>query len=263
MLEAIILFIICILASSIGAIVGAGGGVIIKPVLDMIGMLPVSTVSFCSGCTVLGMSVSSLIRNRKDGVKLRLKTSTALAIGAVLGGLGGKWLFEFVRNGFGNERVLGAVQAVALTLVTLATFIYICKKDKLPSMHVDSIFVAMLIGIALGLISAFLGIGGGTNNVAILFFFFSMEAKEAAKNSLFIIIFSQISSILSAIVTGSVPDFSWLNLIFMVAGGVGGALIGAAISKRIDNHGVEKLLKLLSLLIVLIGVYNIFKYTVL
>ena len=90
-----------------------------------------------------------------------------------------------------------------------------------------------------------------------------MEAKEAAKNSLFIIIFSQISSILSAIVTGSVPDFSWLNLIFMVAGGVGGALIGAAISKRIDNHGVEKLLKLLSLLIVLIGVYNIFKYTVL
>ena len=96
MLEAIILFIICILASSIGAIVGAGGGVIIKPVLDMIGMLPVSTVSFCSGCTVLGMSVSSLIRNRKDGVKLQLKTSTALAIGAVLGGLGGKcaeWLW--------------------------------------------------------------------------------------------------------------------------------------------------------------------------
>lgn len=263
MIEAIMLFIICILASSIGAVVGAGGGVIIKPVLDMIGLLPVSTVSFCSGCTVLGMSVCSLIRNRKDGVKLQLKMSTALAIGAVLGGLLGKWLFDLLRSGFGNEQVLGAVQAVALTIVTFGTFLYICNKDKLPSMHVDNIAAAVLIGAALGVISSFLGIGGGTNNVAVLFFFFSMEAKEAAKNSIFIIIFSQVSSILSAILTNSVPDFSWLNLIFMVAGGIGGALVGAAISRRIDNRGVEKLLKLLSLAIVLIGVYNILKYTVL
>ena len=112
MLEAIILFVVCILASSVGAVVGAGGGVIIKPVLDMIGLLPVSTVSFCSGCTVLGMSVCSLIRNRNDGVKLQLKMSTALAIGAVGGGLIGKWMFEMVRNGFGNERMLGAIQAI-------------------------------------------------------------------------------------------------------------------------------------------------------
>ena len=105
-MTAIILLIICLLASSVGAIVGAGGGVIIKPVLDMLGILPVSTVSFCSGCTVLGMSVCSLIRNRNDGVKLQIKTSTALAIGAVLGGLVGKWLFELVKNGFGNEALL-------------------------------------------------------------------------------------------------------------------------------------------------------------
>ena len=53
----------------------------------------------------------------------------------------------------------------------------------------------VVIGVFLGIISSFLGIGGGTSNVAVLFFFFSMEAKEAAKNSLYIIIFSQISSI--------------------------------------------------------------------
>ena len=76
-MTAIILLIICLLASSVGAIVGAGGGVIIKPVLDMLGILPVSTVSFCSGCTVLGMSVCSLIRNRNDGVKLQIKTRKA------------------------------------------------------------------------------------------------------------------------------------------------------------------------------------------
>ena len=263
MTVAVILFIVCILASSIGAIVGAGGGVIIKPVLDMIGILPVSTVSFCSGCTVLGMSVCSLIRNRKDGVKLHFKTSTALAIGAVLGGLVGKWLFEIVRNGFGNEKVLGAIQAVFLTVITIGVFIYVCNKDKLPSKHVDNFGVAVIIGVFLGIISSFLGIGGGTSNVAVLFFFFSMAAKEAAKNSLYIIIFSQISSIVSALATSSVPDFEWLHLLFMVIGGVGGALIGAAVSKRIDNKGVEKIFKVLLLVIIAIDFYNVLKYTIL
>ncbi|MBE5950512.1 MAG: sulfite exporter TauE/SafE family protein [Lachnospiraceae bacterium] len=263
MTVAVILFIVCILASSIGAVVGAGGGVIIKPVLDMIGILPVSTVSFCSGCTVLGMSVCSLIRNRNDGVKLRLKTSTALAIGAVLGGLVGKWLFEIVRNGFGNERVLGAIQAICLTIITIGVFVYVCNKDKLPSKNVKNFGVAVVIGVFLGIISSFLGIGGGTSNVAVLFFFFSMEAKEAAKNSIYIIIFSQISSIISAFATASVPDFEWLHLLFMVIGGIGGALIGAAVSKRIDNKGVEKILRILLLVIIAIDFYNVLKYTIL
>lgn len=262
-MTAIILLIICLLASSVGAIVGAGGGVIIKPVLDMLGILPVSTVSFCSGCTVLGMSVCSLIRNRNDGVKLQIKTSTALAIGAVLGGLVGKWLFELVKNGFGNERVLGAVQAVFLTLITIGVFLYVCNKDKLPSKNVKSILAAVIIGIFLGIISSFLGIGGGTSNVAVLFFFFSMEAKEAAKNSLYIIIFSQISSIVTALMTGSVPDFEWIHLLCMVIGGIGGALTGAAISKRIDNKGVEKILKALLIVIILIDFYNVLKFTIL
>ena len=263
MLEAIILFVVCILASIVGAIVGAGGGVIIKPVLDMIGLLPVSTVSFCSGCTVLGMSVCSLIRNRNDGVKLQVKMSTALAIGAVMGGLVGKAMFEAVRSGFGNERMLGAIQAICLTVITTGVLVYVCNKDKLPSKHVDNFFVAIIIGIFLGIISSFLGIGGGTSNVAVLFFFFSMEAKEAAKNSLYIIIFSQISSIVSAIMTASVPDFSWVNLLCMVAGGIGGALVGAAISKRIDNKGVEKILKILLMIIIAIDFYNVLKYTIL
>jgi len=260
---AILLFIICILASSVGAVVGAGGGVIIKPVLDMFGILPVSTVSFCSGCTVLGMSICSLVRNRNDGVKLQVKTSTALAVGAVAGGLTGKWLLELVKNSFGNERVLGAVQAIALTIITIGVFLYVCNKNKLPSHRVSNLIITVLIGIFLGIISSFLGIGGGTSNVAVLFFFFSMGAKEAAKNSLYIIIFSQISSVLSAIFTNSVPAFQWYELVSMMAGGIGGALIGAAISKRIDNKGVEKILKGLLLAIIMIDFYNVLKFTIL
>lgn len=70
-----VLFLICL---AIGAIAGARGGVIIKPVLDLFYLLPLSTVSFCSGYTVLDMSICSLIRTRSNGVKLELRTSTPL-----------------------------------------------------------------------------------------------------------------------------------------------------------------------------------------
>ena len=51
-----ICFLISFIASTVGAICGVGGGVIIKPVLDLFGVASVSTVSFLSGCTVLSMT---------------------------------------------------------------------------------------------------------------------------------------------------------------------------------------------------------------
>ena len=84
---AVLLFAVCLVASTVGAVAGYGGGVIIKPVLDALGIMPVSTISFLSGCTVLSMSVASLLRSRGNGVQLRLKTTTPLAIGAAIGGL--------------------------------------------------------------------------------------------------------------------------------------------------------------------------------
>ena len=256
----ILLFFICLCASIVGAVVGAGGGVIIKPVLDLFHLLPVSTVSFSSGCTVLCMSIVSLIRTRNNGVRIQLRVSTPLAIGSVLGGLLGHRLFEWVRSGFGQENILGAVQAALLTAVMIVVLIYVCSKDRIPSMRTEHVAAIALIGLLLGLTSSFLGIGGGPYNVAALFLFFSMDAKTAAKNSLYIIAFSQLSSILSAVITQSVPAFAPQHLLAMIAGGIGGALLGAAVSKRLDNRGVEKVLKLLVVFIIGINLYNVFRF---
>ena len=258
----LVLFFVCLLASTVGAVVGIGGGVIIKPVVDLLGFLPVSTISFCSGCTVLFMACVSLLRNRKDGIKLQFRISTALAIGAVGGGLLGKWLFDLLRTSFKSDDTLGAVQSVCLMLITLGVFLYICRKESVQGLHIDIVGPTIGIGAALGMISSFLGIGGGPCNIAVLFFFFSMDAKTAAKNSLYIIIFSQVSSLFSSFLSDSVPVFQWDILLCMIAGGVGGALMGAAISKRIDNKGVESIFKIMLLLIALICLYNTIKFLV-
>ena len=109
------------------------------------------------------------------------------------------------------------------------------------------------IGLVLGVLSSFLGIGGGPMNLAVLSYFFSMNAKDAATNSLFIILLSQITSLLQTLLTGSLPEFEVVYLVFMVAGGVIGGYLGHFISARLREKQVEQLF--LILLLVIAGVW--------
>lgn len=255
----LILFLVCLAASGVGSIAGYGGGVIIKPVLDALHILPVSTISFLSGCTVLSMSIVSLLRTRANGVALRVRTTTPLALGAAAGGLLGKWLFELVRSG-SDENLLGLVQSLLLLATTALVWVYTLKKDRLPAYRLENLPVCGLAGVVLGVVSAFLGIGGGPLNVALLFFLFSMDAREAAKNSIFIILFSQTASLFSALVQQNVPPFDWGQLALMAAGGCAGALLGAAIGQKMNNRAVERLMLGLMLVIIGVNLYNVAVY---
>lgn len=66
----LIFLIVSFGASIAGAICGIGGGVIIKPALDAVGVLDVATISFLSGCTVLTMSCYSVYKAKRSGESL-------------------------------------------------------------------------------------------------------------------------------------------------------------------------------------------------
>ncbi len=119
----------------------------------------------------------------------------------------------------------GAVQAVCLIIMTVGTLIYTIKKDKIKTHQLTNIAVCVVVGLILGIASSFLGIGGGPINLVVLFFFFSMPTKTAAQNSLYIILFSQLASLCSTVVTKSVPDVSLWLLVLMIAGGNDGRIL--------------------------------------
>ncbi|MFT4008031.1 MAG: TSUP family transporter, partial [Lacrimispora sp.] len=104
----------------------------------------------------------------------------------------------------------------------------------------------------------FLGIGGGPVNLVVLFYFFSMDTKVAAQNSLYIIWISQIASLISTLVSKTVPEFSIVLPVLMVAGGILGGIGGHVINKRITSRAVERLFIALMMLIIGINIYNIF-----
>ena len=254
-------FIVSFLASTVGAICGIGGGVIIKPVLDLLRLETVSTVSFLSACTVLSMSCYSVGRSMLAGERrVALRTGTPLAVGAAVGGLLGKQLFTLIRGLFVNQNTVGAVQAVCLALITLGTLIYTVNKNRVPAKKIRNPAACAVIGLALGLMSSFLGIGGGPINLVVLFYFFGMDTKTAAANSLYIILFSQLANVLSTVVTRAVPPFAWTALLLMVLGGIGGGIAGRALNREMDEKTVDRLFIGLMAVIIGISVYNVWQY---
>lgn len=249
---------VCFSACAVGAICGIGGGVIIKPVLDALGILDVASISFLSGCTVLSMTAYSVARSRLNGSsRIDRRTGIPLALGACVGGIMGKELFQLILEVSPDANRVGAVQAGCLLLVTVGTLVYTLKKDAISTHRVKNKMACAVIGLALGLLSAFLGIGGGPINLVVLFFFFSMDTKTAAENSLYVILFSQAASLVQSLITHTVPGFSAGMLCLMVGGGIGGGICGRYVNQRLSARTVDKLFVGLMVLIIFVNLYNI------
>ncbi len=257
----IVCFFIALIASILGSICGVGGGVIIKPALDLFGIANISTISFLTSCTVLAMTGYTVSKGFfVNDRSIDIKGVSPLAIGAAAGGVIGKYLFETIKDALPFAEQVGAIQAVFLGVVALGTMLYTINKKNIKTKHLQGTVLIMVVGVALGIMSAFLGIGGGPIDLVVLLFFFSMDIKKAAVNSLYIIFFSQLFSIIYTIASRNVPEVEWITLILMIAGGIGGGMIGRCINKKIETKTVDKLFILVLTVIVLISIYNFCKY---
>ena len=245
--------IISFFTSLVGAICGIGGGVIIKPTMDMLALADAATVSFLSGCTVLAMSTYNVGKGILSGESaVDYKISTPLSLGACIGGIFGKQLFSMVKDWSGDVVMVGRIQAFCLMLVTIGTLLYTLFRAKIRTRKITGVFFCVVIGLILGLMSSFLGIGGGPINLVVFYYFFSMDTKTAAQNSLYTIFFSQLSALLTSFVTKSVPDFEMIALLLMIAGGIIGGAAGRKCNKKISAKVVEYLF--IGLMVVIIGI---------
>lgn len=258
----LIIVLVCFFSSAIGAICGIGGGVIIKPVLDAAGIMPVTTISFLSGCTVLSMSFVSLYKNLKSkrNFEFNQKVAFILASGAVAGGITGKEIYQNIVEHLTDTGRVGAIQAVVLAIITMGTLLYTLQKEKIRTKHLKHKAIIFLTGVMLGIMSSFLGIGGGPVNLVVLYYFFSMTTKPAAVYSIYIILFSQMSSVIYTILKGNVPPFELPILVLMVLCGILGGYTGSRVNQLLDDRMVDRLFMGLMSVIICICCYNVVHY---
>jgi len=322
----IVYFVVVLLATTIGALTGMGGGVFIKPLLDVIGDYDAPTVSMLSCITVFAMAVVSvsktLISNKRQGAKHKVgtdpstefnyKTTSApnsefvhnsvstpntefaynlistsdiefvhysnsavnngfayrfnvksalfLAFGAVLGGNLGHMIFELlVKNTLSNNGVV-IVQNLVLAFIILLIFVYMLTKSHIKGFYFKGLFLTLLAGLFLGGLSAFLGIGGGPVNVAFLMLFFSFNTKNATLYSLIIILFAQVSQIITVALNGGFAPFDLSMSPYMVAAAVLGGFLGSILNKKLSNKQIDLCFTLAQIFIFVLCVVNIVKH---
>ncbi len=247
--------IVILVATTLGAFVGLGGGVIIKPILDFIGEEPRMQVDFLSSVAVFTMSVVSTGRQIKNKVSFKKSIIVFLAAGSIAGGYLGKYSMDLLGNSFAQENIR-CIQAFTLAALILAVCIYVSKQRV--SFHIKNPVAMCLVGLMLGFIASFLGIGGGPINVAVLTLFFSMNVKESAVYSVAIIFFSQISKLITIFVSDGISAYShqWKNLLFILPAAILGGILGAKFNRKFDDKIIRKIFTAVMILIVILNVYN-------
>lgn len=251
----ILYFLIGLIASTFGAIAGLGGGVIIKPVLDFFGHYDLATIGILSSSTVLSMATVSLIQSKKLNIKINKVISSIIAFGSIIGGLLGKGIFNYLTHHLNISEAVAIFQSSLLALLMVAILLL----TKYVNRHyvIKQKVVIFSVGLILGLLSAFLGIGGGPLNVVVLRLLFSMSPKESSFNSIFIIFFSQLSSLLLTSIGTGFSEFDLSMLLYIISGGVLGGWIGANLTRFITNQQVQKIFSIAIFIMLFINIYNV------
>lgn len=250
--------LIAIAATTIGAITGMGGGVFMKPILDILGDFSVATISMLSTITVFCMSLVSVFRQRKSEDKPAASIAVPLAIGAVVGGNLGNTLLNYAIGGIPGAQVT-FIQNAALAVLILFVMVYMFRKDRIKSPGLTGVVPSLLAGLFLGFCSSFLGIGGGPINVALLIFLFNFPTKKATACSLITILFSQAAKLIQTALTVGFAGYQLQMAPVMVIGAIAGGLIGAAIAKKLDESRTDKLFQAAQVLILVICATNMFR----
>ncbi|SDC30173.1 hypothetical protein SAMN05421734_10687 [Pelagirhabdus alkalitolerans] len=256
----IIYLLIGLLTTMIGSMAGISGGVIMKPVLDMFGHFDLATIGVLSGGTVLAMSSMSILMAYKQGKSIEFKQGLLISLGSITGGTIGKEIFNQLLIHDQVAEHVGWIQSTILVFILVIIFLFMRYKDYITTLKLQNPLIVIGVGMVLGFSAAFLGIGGGPLNVAVLVLLFSMDVKKAALNSIFIIFFAQLSGILVVLFTTDLSSYDLSMLPFMLVGGVSGGLIGSRIRPYLSVKHVGILFNVLIISIIFINIYNIIQY---
>lgn len=251
--------VVILAATTLGAFVGLGGGVIIKPILDFIGEEPRVQVDFLSSVAVFTMSVVSTGKSIKNKVCFRKDVIAFIASGSIVGGFLGSYCMNLLSKAAAQENIR-CIQAFVLAALLLSVCIYVSKQRF--SFHVKNPAAICLVGLSLGFIASFLGIGGGPINVAVLTLFFSMNVKESAVYSVAIIFFSQLSKLVTIFASTGIEPYlhQWKTLLFILPAAILGGIIGSKFNRKFEDSLIRKVFITVMILLILLNIYNGINY---
>jgi len=247
--------IVILLACIIAAIVGLGGAVFFRPIFDAIDYHSFNEIQLFSSVAIVTMTLVSTIKKIKDGLKIDMPLAITVSMGAIVGGLIGDLILEYMQAIMVVSRNVQLTQTISTIIVLSLAIFLTLKKDF--RYEVKSKVLPPLMGLVLGIVAVFLGIGGGPLNVPLFMIFLGLAPKSATAYSLVVIFFTHASRLVrlgfsSDFFTGY--DIGVLPLI--IAAAALGGLLGAKVSVSLSENAVKKMFVGALIAVILLNAFN-------
>lgn len=276
----ILLLSIGILAGGYGTIVGAGGGFIFVPALLIVFDMDPALASGSGLVIVLINSLSGVLGYAKQK-KIYFKIGLTIGISALPGSLLGVWLLQSYSSQY--FYVVFATILVALGLFLFSKnspFANKLKKQQVVR-ETDSVSYSQAVptlegsdpidngqpkssltetspilqekwliplGFIMGILSSYLGIGGGWLLVPILIYLFKVSTHKATATSIFSLCLYSSVGVISQLFYSSID---WMTVVWGGIGVIIGSQFGVILAQRIPGRVI---IQMLSILLLVIGV---------
>lgn len=249
------LLIIGVFSGAYGMIVGAGGGFIFVPALLILFHLPPS-IAAGTGLAVVWLNSISGIYGYYKEKRIDYKLGIVLSVGALPGTIAGVFLGESSSSGM-------FYIIFASMLICLGIFLFIKKppaesKNELHTREVSAsldketeqrsvLFTRetisiLLTGVLLGVVSSYLGIGGGWLLVPILIYLYKVSPRIATATSIFsLCLYTSFGMIIQIFE----QHIHWSALFFGGVGVIIGAQLGVYLSSKLSGQMIVKMLSIL------------------
>ncbi len=255
----IIGFALSILIGISLGLIGSGGSILTIPILVYIlNVSPSDSTTY----SLFVVGISALVGSFNGAKNKLLDYKTALYFGlpsVISVFLMRKFLVPLLPNNlitFSDFTLTTdlLIMLVFSVLMILASFSMIQKRKIIENDSQEINHNSLIIkGIFVGLLTGFVGVGGGFLIIPALLFTAKLPMKKAVATSLIIIVCNSLIGFLGSIATTTIQ---WNFLLLFTAFSVIGIFIGQFLSKKIAN---EKLKPLFGWFVLLTGIYIVIK----
>lgn len=255
----IIGFTLSILIGISLGLIGSGGSILTIPILVYIlNVSPSDSTTY----SLFVVGISALVGSFNGAKNKLLDYKTALYFGlpsVISVFLMRKFLVPLLPNNlitFSDFTLTTdlLIMLVFSVLMILASFSMIQKRKIIENDSQEINHNSLIIkGIFVGLLTGFVGVGGGFLIIPALLFTAKLPMKKAVATSLIIIVCNSLIGFLGSIATTTIQ---WNFLLLFTAFSVIGIFIGQFLSKKIAN---EKLKPLFGWFVLLTGIYIVIK----
>lgn len=266
-----------LLVGFLSGLFGVGGGFLLTPLLMMIGIPPTVAAASDSNQIVAASTSGTLAHWRMGNVDFKI--GLLLVVGGVIGGTMGVQLIKILRASGNADFFVKITYVVMLGVIGSYMFMDSMKKlhprftshakqereaksvfarlsESLPfPVHFDksgvtlSVFIPLILGILVGILSAVMGVGGGFIMVPVMIYMLRMPMHVVVGTGLFQVLFTCINVTFMQAYFNHNVDL--MMALLLLIGSTFGAQIGARISSRLKADQLKIILASIVLLVML------------